>query len=52
MGLRLNKNHGGKRPNAGRKKKWQEPTMMVRIPKRLREKFYGWLAEQTSASKN
>jgi len=35
--------HGGKRPNAGRKRKWLEPMIMVRIPKRLREAFKLWL---------
>lgn len=34
---------GGKRPNAGRKRKWLEPMISVRIPKRLREAFKLWL---------
>lgn len=34
---------GGKRRDAGRKRKWSEPMMLVRIPRRMRRMFYLWL---------
>lgn len=34
--------HGGKRPNAGRKKLFLEPMMQVLIPRSLKRAFYEW----------
>jgi len=34
---------GGKRKGSGRKRKWLEPMIQVRIPERLREAFKLWL---------
>lgn len=37
---------GGKRANAGAKRKWLEPMTRVYIPVRLREAYDAWLKEQ------